>query len=184
MKILSVILIALSLSIDAFAISVGAGISIKNLKTFHAIRASIFFGFFQFLMPVAGWYLGSAFAIYIQALDHWVAFGLLVFIGGKMIWESFRGTEATGDIRRISSLCLLAVATSIDALAVGFSFSILGQGIWLPAVIIGGITFIVCVAGFGIGRRVGVILEKWAGLAGGLILIGIGVKILFEHLLA
>ncbi|MDR1804463.1 MAG: manganese efflux pump MntP family protein, partial [Treponema sp.] len=113
MTILSIVLIGLSLSIDALAVSVGAGISIKDLKRFHAVRASFFFGLFQFLMPVAGWYLGSAFAVYIQAFEHWVAFGLLAFVGGKMIWENLRGSESSGDIRSLPSLLLLAVATSI-----------------------------------------------------------------------
>ena len=182
MTILSIVLIGLSLSIDALAVSVGAGISIKDLKRFHAVRASLFFGLFQFLMPVAGWYLGSAFASYIQAFEHWVAFGLLAFVGGKMIWENLRGSESSGDIRSLPSLLLLAVATSIDAMAVGLSFSVLGHGIWFPGALIGGITFVVCLAGFGFGRLIGVFFQKWAGIAGGLVLIGIGVKILIEHL--
>jgi len=182
MTLLSVVLIGLSLSIDAFAVSVGAGISIKDLKRFHAMRASLFFGLFQFMMPVAGWYLGSAFAVYIQAFDHWIAFGLLAFIGGKMIWENLRGSDSSGDIRGLPNLLVLAVATSIDALAVGLSFSILGQEVWLPAALIGCITFTVCLAGFAFGRLIGAVLQKWAGIAGGLVLIGIGVKILIEHL--
>ena len=190
MTVLSITLIGLSLSLDTFAISVGAGISIKDLKTFHAVRASFFFGAFQFLMPVAGWYLGSAFADYIQSFDHWVAFGLLALVGGKMILETLRaaGKEhraaPSADIRRLSCLLTLSVATSIDALAVGLSFSILSRSIWLPATAIGGITFVVSLIGFEFGRRIGVLLEKWAGIAGGLILIGIGVKILIEHLTA
>ena len=183
MTILSVVLIGLSLSIDAFAVSVGAGISIRDLKAFHAVRASFFFGAFQFLMPVTGWYLGTAFAAHIQTFDHWIAFGLLAFVGGKMIWETLKGSkDSAGDIRSLSCLLTLSIATSIDALAVGLSFSILGQHIWLPAAAIGGITFAVCLTGFEFGRRIGSLLEKWAGLAGGLILIGIGVKILIEHL--
>jgi len=182
MTILSVILIGLSLSIDAFAVSVSAGISIRDLKIFHAVRASLFFGAFQFAMPVAGWYLGTAFAVYIQSFDHWIAFGLLAFVGGKMILESFKGSGSAADIRCFSCLLTLSLATSIDALAVGLSFSILGHGIWLPAAIIGGITFVVCLSGFEFGRRIGPLLEKWAGITGGLILIGIGVKILIEHL--
>jgi len=182
MSILSIVLIGLSLSIDAFAVSVSAGISIKDLKRLHAIRASFSFGLFQFIMPVAGWYLGSAFAAYIEAFDHWIAFGLLAFVGGKMIWENLRGSESSGDIRGLSNLLVLSIATSIDALAVGLSFSVLGHGIWFSAALIGGITFAVCLAGFGFGHLVGAFLQKWAGIAGGLVLIGIGVKILLEHL--
>ena len=182
MTVLSVVLIGLSLSMDAFAVSVGAGMSIKDLKIRYAIRSCFFFGLFQFVMPVAGWYLGRAFAGYIMSFDHWVAFGLLFFIGAKMIWETFKGSDSSTDIRSLSSLLTLAVATSIDALAVGLSFSVLGHGIWLPAAAIGGITFTVCLVGFEAGRLIGNVLGKWAGIAGGLVLIGIGVKILVEHL--
>jgi putative Mn2+ efflux pump MntP len=182
MDILSVILIGLSLSMDAFAVSIGSGISIKRLKVFYIIRSCFFFGFFQFIMPVAGWYLGSTLAEYIRTFDHWIAFGLLSFVGGKMIWETFHSSDAHTDIRSLSHLLTLSLATSIDALAVGLSFSFLGHAIWLPAAIIGCITFTVCFAGFEIGRRIGSLFEKWAGLAGGIVLIGIGAKILIEHL--
>jgi putative Mn2+ efflux pump MntP len=195
----SVVLIGFSLSMDAFAVSVSSGVSIRDLKIFHAFRASFFFGFFQFAMPVAGWYLGKTFAARIQAVDHWIAFGLLAFIGGKMLFETFKGekkpaapdgheidtpaSQRGGDIRSLPTLFLLAVATSIDALAVGISFSLLGQGIWSSACLIAGITFAVCLTGFEFGRRIGTLLEKWAEIAGGLILIGIGIKILLEHLI-
>jgi putative Mn2+ efflux pump MntP len=211
---LSVVLIGFSLSMDAFAVSVSSGVSIRDLKIFHAFRASFFFGFFQFAMPVAGWYLGRTFAARIQAVDHWVAFGLLALIGGKMLFEALKGEKKNdasasqrggdirpsgpfvdkyaidcpairrgGDIRSLPCLFALAVATSIDALAVGLSFSLLGQGIWGSAFLIAGITFAVCLTGFEFGRRIGTLLEKWAEIAGGLILIGIGTKILLEHLI-
>jgi putative Mn2+ efflux pump MntP len=193
----SVFLIGLSLSMDAFAVSVGSGISIRGLKHFHMVRACFFFGIFQFLMPVAGWYLGSAFAVYISALDHWAAFVLLTVIGGKMILGALRPGKNTapetengrsafrqgGDIRSLFCLLTLSAATSIDALAVGLSFSILGREIWGPAAAIGCITFVVCMLGFEFGRRIGVLLEKWAEIAGGAVLIVIGLKILLEHLL-
>ncbi|MDR1566855.1 MAG: manganese efflux pump MntP family protein [Treponema sp.] len=193
----SVILIGISLSIDAFAVSVSAGISIRERKLFHALRSSFFFGFFQFIMPVTGWYLGKTLAAYISAWDHWIAFGLLAFIGGKMIWETLRGRKkapsgkegaapwdgkSPSDLRSLPFLLTLSFATSIDALAVGLSFSILNREIWSSALVIGGITFAVCITGFEFGRRIGALLEKWAEIAGGLILIGIGVKILSEHL--
>jgi putative Mn2+ efflux pump MntP len=188
---LSIVLIGVSLSMDAFAISVGSGISIPGLRPFYALRSSFFFGLFQFIMPVAGWFLGSTFAGYIDAFDHWVVFALLAFIGGKMAFESLRSkdtakgkTGAGGDIRNLGTLLTLSAATSIDALAVGVSFSLLNQGIWLNAGIIGGVTLLICLAGFEFGRRLGRLFEKWAGLAGGLTLIGIGMKILIEHLLA
>jgi putative Mn2+ efflux pump MntP len=184
--VFSVVLIGFSLSMDAFAVSVSSGICIKDLKVFHILRACFFFAFFQFAMPVAGWYAGGAFSAYIQVFDHWIAFGLLAFIGGKMLLEALKGKkkeESRQDIRSLSRLFLLSVATSIDALAVGLSFSLLGQGIWISAAIISAVTFAVCLAGFEFGRRIGVLLEKWAEILGGLILIGIGAKILLEHLL-
>jgi putative Mn2+ efflux pump MntP len=188
---------------DAFAISVSSGIAIPGLKPFYALRASFSFGLFQFLMPVAGWFLGSSFASSIDAFDHWVVFALLTFIGGKMALESWRkerkasgqpadsphdgaagpaGTPMTTDIRDLRTLFTISVATSIDALAVGVSFSLLGQGIWVNALIIGAVTFCCCFLGFEFGRRLGRLFEKWAGLAGGLMLIGVGTKLLLEHL--
>jgi putative Mn2+ efflux pump MntP len=205
---LSVILIGLSLSMDAFTVSVSAGISIRDLKFFYTLRASCFFGFFQFFMPLTGWYLGETIISYIEAYDHWVAFALLSFIGGKMFVEGIRampgnkpGTEmsgeqadgpsqtarprndkASGDVRNIGTLLTLSLATSIDALAAGVSLSILDNGIWLSAALIGGITLLVCLLGFEIGRRlgqsIGFFLEKWARTAGGVILIGLGFRIL------
>ncbi|MDR1250835.1 MAG: manganese efflux pump MntP family protein [Treponema sp.] len=210
---IALLIIALGLSMDAFAVSVGAGTSIRDLRPFHAVRASFFFGLFQFIMPLAGCYLGEAFASYIEAFDHWIAFALLVFIGGKMLVETPRrkntsgGTVAggknagsgesdkgrknpqaqqapssAGDIRGLRTLLTLSVATSIDAFAAGISLSIMGYGVWGSAAVIGGVTFLVCLCGFEFGRRAGMILEKRAQLAGGIVLIGIGVKILAEHL--
>jgi putative Mn2+ efflux pump MntP len=185
---IALLLIALSLSMDAFAVSISSGISVRGLRLFHAVRACFFFGLFQFLMPLAGWYLGSAFVFYIEAFDHWIAFALLAFIGGKMLAEATRpGAEgrqpATGDIRSLKTLLVLAVATSIDALAAGISLSIMGHGVWGSAAVIGGVTFLVCLCGFGFGRHAGRALEKWAQIAGGIMLIGIGIKILAGHLL-
>ena len=202
---ISLFFIALSLSMDAFAVSVSSGICIQALRPFHAIRASFFFGLFQFAMPLAGWYLGSVFASHIETFDHWIAFTLLAFIGGKMTIEAWKkndkcppknadvggvdgqraGTAApAADIRSLKTLLILSVATSIDALAVGVSLSIMGLNIWASAAIIGGVTFAVCACGFEFGRRIGLVLEKWAQIAGGIILAGIGVKILIQHLLA
>ncbi|MDR1955385.1 MAG: manganese efflux pump MntP family protein [Treponema sp.] len=185
----AIVLIGLSLSLDAFAVSVSAGISVQGLTGFQVLRASCCFGLFQFIMPVAGWFLGQTFAVYIEAYDHWIAFGLLSFIGAKMLWEAFgkkakdtAGNASGTDIRNLGTLFTLALATSIDALAVGVSFSLLNRDIWGAAAIIGGITLAVCLAGFEGGRRIGRIFEQWAQAAGGLILIGLGCKILIEHL--
>jgi putative Mn2+ efflux pump MntP len=215
----AIVLIGLSLSMDAFAVSISSGICIRDLKLFYAIRASLFFGLFQFIMPVIGWYFGETVESYINAYDHWIAFGLLVIIGGKMVKtgiQSIRRTrlrrgpereagagsdaavrldreaagengESAADVRSLKTLLGLSLATSIDALAVGISLNILNHGLWRPAALIGGITLLVCLAGFEIGRRlrqgIGLVLEKWAQCAGGLVLIGLGFKILGEHLL-
>jgi putative Mn2+ efflux pump MntP len=145
-------------------------------------------------MPLAGWYLGNTFAAYISAVDHWIAFGLLALIGGKELWEALSekaGAEpretagpekSRADIRDPLTLLNLSVATSIDALAAGISLSIMGHGVWFSAALIGGITFLVCLSGFEFGRRLGFLFKKGARIAGGLILFGIGVKILAEHL--
>jgi putative Mn2+ efflux pump MntP len=201
----STALIGLSLSLDAFAVSLSSGICIRNLKPFYAIRASFFFGLFQFIMPLAGWYLGKTFVSYIEAYDHWAAFIILAFVGGRMIREGIKkgGSakhnqnkgpaaedpekepdqgEGGADIRSLGALLTLALATSIDALAIGLSFSILNRGIWGSAALIGTITFLVCLTGFEFGKRIGRVFEKIAPLAGGLILIGIGLKIIIEHL--
>jgi putative Mn2+ efflux pump MntP len=186
---LSILLIGVSLSLDAFAVSVSSGISDRGLKPFHIIRASFFFGAFQFVMPVIGWALGNAFVSSIAAFDHWIACGLLAFIGGKMALGALprknRGEAAAKgvDLRSLGNLLLLAVATSIDALAVGLSFSMVNRGIYVPALIIGCVTFAVCFAGFHFGKKIGLVFETGSQIAGGLILIGIGVKILLEHTL-
>ncbi len=184
-------LVALGLSMDAFAVSVSSGICIPNLKFRHGLRAAASFGFFQFLMPLAGYFAGAVFRDLIREYDHWIAFGLLAFVGAKMIKEGFEvRTEAACDeeeLRRRNildpgTLVLLSFATSIDALAVGLSLSVLGQPIMLPAVIIGVLTFLVCLGGCEFGKRLGAVFERWAEVAGGAVLIGIGVKILAEHL--
>jgi putative Mn2+ efflux pump MntP len=143
-------------------------------------------------MPAAGWFLGKTFAVYIEAYDHWIAFGLLSFLGAKMLKDVFAkpagaaqsadGVQARGDIRRLGTLLTLALATSIDALAVGVSFSLLNRDIWGPAAIIGVITLGVCLVGFEFGRRIGAVFKQRAQAVGGCILIGLGCKILVEHL--
>jgi putative Mn2+ efflux pump MntP len=188
---IAVFLVALALAMDAFAVSVASGICIADLKLKHALRASLSFGLFQFAMPVAGWLLGSTFSSYIKRFDHWVAFALLAFVGGKMIKESFEAKEAASckddagarsDIRDFKTLMLLSVATSIDALAVGLYYSVLGSPILGPAAIIGVVTFALCLVGTEFGKRIGSRFERWATLVGGIALVGIGLKILIEHL--
>lgn len=145
----------------------------------------LWFGGFQFAMPLAGWLLGSSVARYIEAVDHWIAFGLLVLIGGRMVWEALRGGEEAAGAADLSAgrLCVLAVATSIDALAVGVSMAFMQVDILASAALIGVVAFFLSLAGGLLGRRLGGLLQKWAQAAGGLALMGIGVKILMEHMM-
>ncbi len=190
-RLFTYILTAVGLSMDAFAVSISGGICVPKLKFRHGLRAALFFGFFQFLMPLAGFAAGSSFRGLIGRFDHWIAFGLLGFVGFRMIREglAIRSENACDEeelrsrnILDLGTLTLLAIATSIDALAVGLSYSILGQPILIPAVIIGVLTFAVCLAGCEFGKRLGTAFERWAEIAGGAVLIGIGLKILLEHL--
>ena len=161
---LTYVIAGFALAMDAFAVSVSAGICIAELKLRHALRTAFTFGLFQFLMPLAGYAAGSAFAGAIEAWDHWLAFALLAFVGGKMLVESFEiKDEASCDEAELRkknvldprTLLVLALATSIDALAVGVSYSIMGAPIWLAAGIIGAITFVLCVLGCEFGKQIG-----------------------------
>jgi putative Mn2+ efflux pump MntP len=184
-SLLTVILIACGLSLDAFAVSIASGIVIRRERIRHALKVALFFGGFQALMPTVGWLAGLGLRNFISGIDHWIAFGLLVFIGSKMIVESrcLEKMEEKGCPTDNPTLLMLAIATSIDALAVGLSFSLLQVSIVLPVAVIGAITFAVSFGGFLAGSRFGHCFEKKIEVAGGLILIGIGLKILIEHLL-
>ena len=189
---LTFILAGFALAMDAFAVSVSSGMCVSGLTLAYAMRTALMFGLFQFLMPLAGYAAGSAFAAVIESWDHWLAFGLLVVVGGKMVYEALRmgnGASCSDDERRrhnvldLRVLLVLSVATSIDALAIGISYSVIRAPIWLAASIIGGITFALCLLGCEFGKRIGTRLERWAELGGGIVLIGIGCRILIEHLL-
>ncbi len=186
MGITELFLIALGLAMDAFAVSIGKGLSLKRVERKHALLAGCWFGGFQALMPLVGYALGVSFASLVTEIDHWIAFLLLSFIGGKMIWDTLRGGEEEGDDDDFSprTMFLLAVATSIDALAVGVSFAFLGVSIWESVVLIGLVTLLLSAAGVYIGHLFGKRCRSWAALAGGCVLILIGVKILVEHLFA
>ena len=186
MSILAIVGIGLALAMDAFAVAIAGGVVIKERKVHHAVRIALFFGGFQALMPLLGWLAGLGLKDVIASVDHWIAFGLLGLIGCKMIVESFRlqPTEKKTAVLRVPTLLVLSVATSIDALAVGITFSVLHEPIVTPILIIGAITFVVALAGVYIGDRFGHLFESKIEVAGGLVLIGIGVKILIEHLCA
>lgn len=182
MSFIELFLIAVGLSMDAFAVSVCKGLSVKRLSPKHALIVGIYFGGFQFLMPVIGYLLGFRFEHIITNIDHWIAFVLLAFIGGNMIKESFGKSEELNDDFSFKTMLMMAVATSIDALAVGITFAFLSVRILPAAGLIGITTFIISGAGIYIGNVFGAKYKSKAELAGGVILILIGVKILLEHL--
>ena len=193
MNFIALIFTAFALSMDAFAVSITKGMTIKNLKKSTALKMALAFGVFQGAMPLLGWVLGISFESYIKSIDHWVAFILLGFIGFNMIKGFFddrkEGKEselefsATADVDDLSNkeIIMLAVATSIDALAVGISFAFLNVSIIPAASIICIITFLVCVVGVFVGNKVGDIFNGYAELVGGVILILIGFNIFNEH---
>lgn len=182
MGFIELLLIAVGLSMDAFAVSVCKGLSVKKVGVKHAALAGLYFGGFQFLMPVIGYLLGFRFESVIKNIDHWVAFVLLAFIGGNMIKESFGKAEELNDDFGVKTMLLMAIATSIDALAVGITFAFLEVQILPAAGLIGVTTFLLSFVGIYIGNAFGARYKSKAELAGGIILVLIGVKILLEHL--
>ena len=189
MNLLDIILLAIALAMDCFTVSIVSGI-IQRMPKATLFRMAFLFGFFQALMPLLGWLGISHFQSYMEAYDHWIAFGLLGFIGGKMIWESFGPEEEQHfNPRRLRTQLLLAVATSIDALAVGISFACTGYTVLsqltLPLIIIGVVSFLFSFIGYHLGRRFGKSITRRLKpeLLGGAILIIIGIKILLSHLL-
>jgi putative Mn2+ efflux pump MntP len=203
MNLLDIILLAIALAMDCFTVSIVSGIiltqrdgsfvmpgDITKEPSLCVIRMAFLFGFFQALMPLLGWLGISHFQSYMEAYDHWIAFGLLGFIGGKMIWESFGPEEEQHfNPRRLRTQLLLAVATSIDALAIGISFACTGytalSQLTLPLIIIGVVSFLFSIIGYHLGRRFGKSITRRLKpeLLGGVILILIGVKVLLSHLL-
>lgn len=186
MNIAVLIGIGVGLSMDAFAVSVASGYLIQTRKVAHAIRIALFFGIAQAVMPLLGWLLGEQVKDFITGFDHWVAFALLSTIGIKMIYEAtkLQSERKPFDASNINVLLLLAIATSIDAFAVGITLSIVGVSIWTPILVIGIITFILCLLGFGVGDRFGHMFESKFEILAGVVLILIGLKILIDHLLA
>jgi len=180
----TVTLIGIGLATDCFAVAITSGITIKNLRIHHALQIAVFFGSFQAFMPVIGWLAGRGLRDFITGVDHWVAFGLLGLIGLKMIYESSRLESDRKEINPLNMyvLSMLSIATSIDALAIGISFAFLDISLIGSIIIIGTITFLLSLIGVFVGNRTGHFFEKKIELAGGLILIGIGTKILLEHL--
>ena len=183
MELFEIIVIAIGLAMDAFAVSVCKGLSMKKIDWKKAIIIAVYFGAFQALMPVLGYFLGSSFSAFVQKVDHWIAFILLSIIGVNMIKESTDDeVEKRNDNVDFKTMVVLAIATSIDALAVGVTFAFFEVNILLAISIIGIITFILSIFGVIIGNKFGDKFQNRAELAGGIILIIIGLKILLEHL--
>lgn len=190
MRFLDLFFISIGLAMDAFAVSLTSGFTIKDLRIKHALKIGLFFGFFQFIMPILGWLAGMNFSKYIEAFDHWIALLLLGLIGVKMIYEALHNNKNASDNKIYKNplnnklLFMLAIATSIDALAVGVSLAAFGENILSilrAALLIGVITFILSFTGVYLGKKFGSIFQKQAEIIGGLILILIGLKIFIEH---
>lgn len=183
MELIEIIFIGIGLAMDAFAVSVCKGLSMKKINWKKAIIIALYFSLFQMFMPLIGFFLGSSFSEAIEAIDHWIAFILLLFIGVNMIKESTEKTfEKENDKVDFKTMIILAIATSIDALAVGVTFAFLKVNIFLSVTIIGLITLIISLTGVVIGNKFGDKFQNKAELTGGIILILIGLKILLEHL--
>ncbi len=184
MGLITIIIIALALAMDAFAVSIVSGTAYRKLKVKHALRMALSFGAFQAFMPLVGSLAGLTIRDRIAEYDHWVAFGILAAVGGKMIYESFKIAPAdkNSNPTNIMVLLLLSIATSIDALAVGITLSFLQVSIALAVTIIGLITFALSYLGVYIGKKVGHFFEGQMEAIGGLVLIALGIKILIEHL--
>ncbi|MBR3827566.1 MAG: manganese efflux pump [Alistipes sp.] len=185
MGIVELLLVAIGLAMDAFAVSVGKGVTLRRVAFRHAITAGVWFGGFQALMPIAGYLVGVRFSAVVASIDHWIAFGLLALIGINMIREAVWGDEEshTADFG-VKTMLLMAIATSIDALAVGITIAFLGINIWVAATVIGIVTLLLSGVGIYLGSLFGSRLGSKAGIIGGVILIVIGLKILIEHLSA
>ena len=183
MGLLDLFVTAVALSMDAFAVSVSKGLSVKRVRLKHGLITGAYFGGFQALMPLIGFFLASSFAEYIKRFDHWIAFGLLVLIGANMLREALsKEEEEMNDSFSVKTMLPLAIATSIDALATGVSFAVTDTNIWLAISLVGATTFAFSAAGVKIGNAFGLKYKSKAEVIGGLILILMGVKILVEHL--
>lgn len=183
MSVLEIILMALGLAMDAFAVSLAASTAGHASNRRAAFRLAFHFGLFQFLMPVLGWALGASIQRYLETLNDWVAFGLLVFVGGHMVWAGIHPDTQTqnGDPTRGIRLIMLSTATSLDALAVGLSLALTGVSVWYPSLIIGLITSGMCLIAISLGNRLRNNFSRWATVAGGMVLILIGLRIVLEH---
>ncbi len=184
MDFITVFILAIGLSMDSFAVSVGCGLTEQKISFRNAAKISFSLAFFQGVLPVFGWFMGTRIREYVEAVDHWIAFFLLLFLGGKMIFESFKSNEQEklADIYSWKHIITLSIATSIDALVVGFSYALAStSNIFGGAIIIGAVTFFFAMLGIRIGKDVGYSFGPKVEFLGGIILIAIGIKILIQH---
>jgi putative Mn2+ efflux pump MntP len=186
MDFLTVLILAVGLSMDSFAVSIGCGLNEQKISFRHAAKISFSFALFQGILPVAGWFMGTEIRGYVEEMDHWIAFFLLLILGGRMIIGSFKKSdqEEMSDVYSFKYIVTLSIATSIDALVVGFSYALAStRNIFGGALVIGAVTFFFSMLGIRIGKDVGTSFGPKVELLGGIILIGIGLKILIQHLL-
>ena len=186
MEVINIMALAVALAMDAFAVSIAAGVTLKTVSPRQTFRLAWHFGLFQAMMPIIGWSAGLTVRSRIEAYDHWIAFVLLAFVAQGMLRSAYRGEASEAENRdptRGMTMVMLSVATSIDALAVGLSLSMIHVAIWTPALIIGVVAGAFTTAGMHLGKLVGSIsqLSRWAELTGGIVLLAIGVNILREH---
>ena len=183
MGIITILLIAIGLSFDTFAVSVSSGLVLRRINFFNAMKIAFVLAFFQGVMPLIGWVIGSGVKQYMMTYDHWIAFILLAILGAKMIYESFRNDEERQSLNpmRLTVMVSMAIATSIDALIVGLSFAFFEVNIFITVLLIGSVTFIASMLGILFGKKAGARLGQRMEIVGGLILIAIGLKILLEH---
>ncbi|MCX7886625.1 MAG: manganese efflux pump MntP family protein [Verrucomicrobiae bacterium] len=184
MPLWTIIVVAFGLAMDAVAVCVAAAASGYTSNKRAVFRLAFHFGLFQFLMPVLGWSVGAWAERYVERVDHWIAFGLLVFVGGRMIWAAANPPHQrpAADPTRGWTMVMLSVATSLDALAIGFGLALAGVAVWQPAVLIGVITAGLCWLAIGLGNRLHTGFARGAEVAGGVVLILVGLRILLEHL--
>ncbi len=184
MGFFSLIGIAFGLAMDAFSVALASGVAVDKISPRHAFRLSFHFGLFQFGMPILGWSAGYLVAERIGSFDHWLAFALLAGVGSKMIWEALQPEDGSvrGDPTRGFTLIMLSVATSIDALAIGLSLVLIGVPVLYPSIVIGSVAASMTLLGLVIGNRAGHLLGRKMEILGGMVLFGIGLKILVEHM--
>ncbi len=186
MSFLEIILLSIGLAMDAFGVAVGKGLTLTDKEGYKKIFLPFLFGLFQFLMPIVGWFIGSQFATIIANFSHWIIFALLLYLGVSMIRQSDDEctciTEDEPKTLVFWEMIMLAVATSLDALAVGLTFAFLSVNVWEASIVIGITTFIISLVGIYLGKWLGCYIGKYAEMAGGIVLIIIGVKILLQHL--